>query len=330
MDNLDILELEKERKVILVTGGVGFIGSHLCKKLLEDSKNVVYCLDNLITGKMINIKSLVSNKRFHFILQNVVHLLDDEKVKSIEKIDEIYHLACIASPDKYMVYSIETLDTCFIGTRNILELAKKHNSKVLFSSTSEVYGDPLVNPQPETYYGNVNTVGCRSCYDEGKRVAETLIYEYRKKYGINAKIIRIFNTYGPNMDINDGRVITNFIKQIMRKEVLKIYGNGLQTRSFCYISDLIEGILSMMKSDENGPINLGNPYCEFTLLELVKKMEEITNQELNVLFLNSTENDPQQRRPDITLAREKLCFEPMIDLKEGLIKTMEYFMSNNV
>lgn len=320
------------KKRILVTGGAGFIGHHLCKKLLEDKNNIVYCLDNLITGSMNNISEFMENPelsdRFIFISQNVINLntfSDSPIIQSLTYLDEIYHLACIASPDKYMLYSIQTLDTCFLGTRQVLELAKKFGSKVLFSSTSEVYGDPNIHPQPETYYGNVNTIGCRSCYDEGKRVAETLIYEYKKKYGINAKIIRIFNTYGPYMDINDGRVITNFIKQIMKGESLKIYGTGLQTRSFCYVDDLIKGIISMMESDEQGPINLGNPYCEFTLLELIENFETILNKKLEYKLLDATENDPKQRKPDITLAKSKLGFDPQIDLLTGLKKTWDHF-----
>lgn len=333
------LDLDTPRKNILVTGGAGFIGSHLCKKLLEDKNNYVICIDNLITGNIKNIQKLIENdnedgdKRFKFIKQNVIHLdtiSQSPDFSEIKHLDEIYHLACIASPDKYMLYSIETLDTCFSGTRQVLELAKLFGSKVLFSSTSEVYGDPLIHPQPETYYGNVNTMGCRSCYDEGKRIAETLIYEYRRKYGVNAKVIRIFNTYGPYMDINDGRVITNFIKQIMREEPLKIYGTGLQTRSFCYVDDLVKGIVSMMESDEMGPINLGNPYCEFTLIDLIEKFETILGKKLDFQFLDATENDPKQRKPDISLAREKLGFEPNVDLLDGLRKTYEYFTLENI
>lgn len=322
----------KEKKHILVTGGAGFIGHHLCEKLLQDENNNVFCLDNLITGSINNIQKFIENpifsSRFLFINKNVIDLntdIDNDIFKNLPHLDEIYHLACIASPDKYMIYSIETLETCFLGTKQVLELAKKYGSKVLFSSTSEVYGDPNVHPQPETYYGNVNTVGCRSCYDEGKRVAETLIYEYRLKHGVNAKIIRIFNTYGPYMDLNDGRVITNFIKQIMKGEPLMIYGSGLQTRSFCYVDDLIKGIVKMMESDELGPINLGNPHCEFTLLELIKKFEIILNKKLDYKLLPATENDPKQRKPVINLAREKLGFEPSVDLLTGLKNTWDYF-----
>ena len=240
-------------------------------------------------------------------------------------IDEIYHLACIASPDKYKKYSIETLVTSFTGTKNILDLAKKHNAKILFTSTSEVYGDPLVHPQPEEYFGNVNTVGERSCYDEGKRVAESLIYEYRNKFGLDLKIVRLFNTYGPYMDLNDGRVITNFINQIMKEQNLKIYGDGTQTRSFCYVDDMIQGLVSMMESTETGPINLGNPNCEFTLNELVAVFEKVVSKKLNVDYSEATENDPKQRKPVIDKAHRLLGFDPKIKLEEGIQKTMSFF-----
>ena len=331
-------KIEKtQKKHILVTGGAGFLGRHLCEKLLQDKNNVVFCLDNLITGSMNNIKEFLENpdlsSSFIFINENIIYI-DSEShnypIQYLTHLDEIYHLACIASPDKYMMYSIETLETCFLGTKNVLELAKKFGSKLLFSSTSEVYGDPTVHPQPETYYGNVNTIGCRSCYDEGKRVAETLIYEYRMKHKVNAKIIRIFNTYGPYMELNDGRVITNFIKQIMKNEPLQIYGNGLQTRSFCYVDDLIKGIIKMMESDELGPINLGNPHCEFTLLELIEKFEIILERKLHYNLLAATENDPKQRKPVITLARERLGFEPNVDLLTGLKNTWDYFNESNI
>lgn len=304
---------------ILVTGGAGFLGRHICKKLLEDPKNKVICMDNLITGKMANIEEFVENSNFKF-----VHFDINNKI-FLPQVDQIYHLACIASPDKYKAHSIETLMTSFNGTKNILDLAKKHGAKVLFTSTSEVYGDPLVHPQTEEYFGNVNTVGERSCYDEGKRVAETLLYEYRKQFGINAKIVRLFNTYGPYMDLNDGRVITNFINQIVKNENLKIYGDGSQTRSFCYVDDMINGLISMMESEEIGPINLGNPNCEFTLNELVKLFGKIIGRELHVDYLDSTENDPKQRKPVITKASEKLGFSPEIDLETGIKRTIEYF-----
>jgi UDP-glucuronate decarboxylase len=309
-------------KNILVTGGAGFLGRHLCKKLLENKKNNVICIDNLVTGNYKNIVEFEKMPNFTFIQYDITQPIN------FPLLHEIYHLACIASPDKYKFYSIETMNTCFIGTQNMIQLAKIHNAKLLFTSTSEIYGDPDVHPQPEEYFGNVNTMGERSCYDEGKRIGETLIYEYRKKYGLDLKVVRIFNTYGPYMDINDGRVITNFIKQIMANEDLQIYGTGNQTRSFCYVDDLIDGLIRMMNSIEPGPINIGNPYCEFTLNELVQVFEKITNQKLQVIYLDATENDPKQRKPVITKAQNLLGFEPKITLEDGIKKTMDYFRSS--
>ena len=307
-------------KYILVTGGAGFLGRNLCKKLLENKRNKIICMDNLITGDENNIYEFKNNPNFTFVQYDVTNTIN------FPKINEIYHLACIASPDKYKLYSIETLKTCFIGTLNILELAKQHNAKVLFTSTSEIYGDPNVHPQPEEYYGNVNTMGERSCYDEGKRICETLIYEYRRKFRLDIKIVRLFNTYGPYMDINDGRVITNFIKQILIGQKLRIYGDGSQTRSFCYVDDLIIGIVAMMNSQEYGPFNLGNPYCEFTLNELVCIFEKIIDRKLEVEYLESTENDPKQRKPIISKAQLKLGFEPYTTIEEGIQKTIDYFI----
>lgn len=311
--------METQLCIILVTGGAGFLGRHICKKLLEDPKNKVVCMDNLVTGKYCNIEELITNPNFEFVNFDITNEI------ILPQIDKIYHLACIASPEKYKKYSIETLVTSFTGTKNILDLAKKHNAKLLFTSTSEVYGDPLVHPQPEEYFGNVNTVGERSCYDEGKRVAETLIYEYRNKFGLDLKIVRLFNTYGPYMDLNDGRVITNFINQIMKEQNLKIYGDGSQTRSFCYVDDMIQGLVSMMESAESGPINLGNPNCEFTLNELVGVFEKVVFKKLNVDYSEATENDPKQRKPVIAKAQQFLGFDPKIKLEEGIQKTMSYF-----
>lgn len=310
----------------IVAGGAGFLGSHICKRLLEQNKHVI-CVDNLISGNMINIEPFLTNPKFKFIQQDIADLNLVNQFNEF-KITEIYNFACIASPKLYKLYPLETLTTCFNGSLSLLNLAKKHNSKYIFASTSEVYGDPLIHPQTETYYGNVNTVGERSCYDEGKRVAETLVYTMRNQYNINAKIIRIFNTYGPNMSIDDGRVITNFIQRIMESKPVQIYGNGNQTRSFCYVDDLIDGIFGVMESDEMGPINLGNPDCEFTLNELVKEFEEITGAPIDVEYLPATENDPQQRKPNIELARNRIGFSPKIGLKEGLKKTIIYFYNS--
>lgn len=313
-------------KHILVTGGAGFIGSNLCKFLLQDPENIVYCIDNLITGNTDNLTDIIENKNFYFAKYDIT---SDSVVKDLNyaNIDEIYHLACIASPPKYKKYSIETLLTSFQGTKNMLDLAVKYNAKLLFTSTSEVYGDPLVHPQPEEYFGNVNTVGERSCYDEGKRVAESLIYEYRRLFNLDAKIVRIFNTYGPFMDIDDGRVITNFIKQIRENNSVIIYGDGLQTRSFCYIDDMVDGLYKLMNSSELGPINIGNPYCEFTLNELVKLFEFISGKKLDVLYIDSTENDPKQRKPVIEKAKKLLGWEPKVGLEDGLKNTIHYFES---
>lgn len=310
----------------IVAGGAGFLGSHICKRLLEQNKHVI-CLDNLISGNMKNIECFFENPNFQFIQQDIANFNFVDHFDKC-KITEIYNFACIASPKLYKLYPLETLTTCFNGSLNLLNLARKHNSKYIFASTSEVYGDPLIHPQTETYYGNVNTVGERSCYDEGKRVAETLVYTMRKQYNINAKIIRIFNTYGPNMSIDDGRVITNFIQRIMESKPLQIYGNGNQTRSFCYVDDLIDGIFGVMESDEMGPINLGNPDCEFTLNELVREFEKITGSSIDVEYLPATENDPQQRKPDIELARNKIGFSPKVGLNEGLKKTIIYFYNS--
>lgn len=314
---------ENNFKIILITGGAGFIGRNLCKLLLKNNNNKILCLDNLITGSLDNISEFMNNPNFRFIN------FDIKNKMFFPHIDEIYHLACIASPDKYKEKSIETLVTCFEGTKNVLELAKIHKCKVLFTSTSEIYGDPLVHPQEETYYGNVNTIGERSCYDEGKRISETLLYEYRKIYNLDLKIVRIFNTYGPYMNINDGRVITNFIKNILNNESIIIYGNGNQTRSFCYIDDLINGLVKMMNSNENGPINLGNPYNEITINELVTLFKNIVNSEFKVIYKELTEDDPKKRKPNIHKAISKLEFEPKINIIDGLNKTIEYFMKNN-
>jgi UDP-glucuronate decarboxylase len=302
--------------IILVTGGSGFLGRHLCAKLLDNPLNYVICVDNLITGKETNIEEFKSNHNFKFVKFDITEKID----LNIQHIDAIYNLASLASPDKYKAYPIETILVNFMGTKNVLDLARIHNAKVLLTSTSEVYGDPLVHPQPEEYYGNVNTIGERSCYDESKRLAETLMYEYRKLYSLDTKIVRIFNTYGPYMDERDGRVITNFIYKIKNNEPLEIYGTGEQTRSFCYVDDLIDGLVKMMSSEEAGPFNLGNPSCEFTLNELIKTLEKIIGKQLEVKYLPGTENDPKCRKPVIDKANNKLKWYPKISLEEGLIK----------
>jgi UDP-glucuronate decarboxylase len=316
---------------IVVTGGAGFLGRHICERMLDLPEVHVFCIDNLITGYLKNISEFQKNSRFSFIEHDITQELTILVEKGIlpSEIDSIYHLACIASPPVYKEYSIETLMTSFVGTKSVLDLARKTKAKVLFTSTSEVYGDPEVHPQPEEYFGNVNTVGERSCYDEGKRVAESLIYEYRRKYNLDLKIVRIFNTYGPYMDINDGRVITNFIKQIMSDKPLIIYGDGSQGRSFCYVDDMVDGLIAMMNSKEQGPVNIGNPYNEFTLNELVQEFEMVVDRQLSVKFIEATENDPKQRKPDITKANSLLSWQPKIKLEQGIKKTMLYFKKLN-
>lgn len=342
------------RKVILVTGGAGFLGRHICRRLLEeDEGNQVICVDNLVTGSLENIREFLEIYgglgaevggeeagvesgagsgifgRFVFVNWDICQPME------FSRLDEIYHLACIASPDKYKEHSIATLDTCFLGTRNVLELAREHRAKLLFTSTSEVYGDPLVHPQVEEYFGNVNTVGERSCYDEGKRVAETLIYEYRRVYGLDLRIVRLFNTYGPYMNLNDGRVITNFIRQVKLGKELVIYGDGTQTRSFCYVDDMIDGLVAMMGVATGevgmGPLNLGNPTCEISLNQLVEVFREFWDkggeEGLQVRYVEASENDPRKRRPDIGKAEKALGFRPKVGLVMGLKQTFAYFFA---
>ena len=318
MNNL-ILTIKKIVKMIsLVTGGAGFIGSNLCKKLLELGHTVI-CLDNLFTGNKKNILPFMNNPKFTFIEGNVISKI------SFDHIDYIWHLACPASPPKYQINGYETLLTSLIGTKNMLELAKEHHAKLLFTSTSEVYGDPLEHPQKETYWGNVNNMGPRSCYDEGKRCAETMIMEFEKCYlhmKNKLKIVRIFNTYGPNMDLDDGRVITNFIKCIQENKPVTVYGNGSQTRSFCYVDDLIDGFLKMMESNESGPINLGNPFTEINMFELKQVFEQVIDKKIEFTLHELPVDDPKKRKPDITLAKEKLGWEPKIDIHKGLTQMM--------
>ncbi|MBQ1171618.1 MAG: SDR family oxidoreductase [Lachnospiraceae bacterium] len=303
---------------ILVTGGAGFLGSHLCDRLIE-SGNEVICVDNLFTGSKDNINHLLSNPKFTFICHDITEPLGDIKV------EQIYNLACPASPPYYQYDPIKTAQTSVFGAMNMLELARKVRATILQASTSEVYGDPLVHPQPESYRGNVNTIGIRSCYDEGKRMAETLFFDYHRQHNIDIKVIRIFNTYGPRMDANDGRVVSNFIVQALKGEDITIYGDGKQTRSFCYVDDLIEGMIRMMNSkDFAGPVNLGNP-GEFSMLELAQKVLELTGSDSKLVYMPLPGDDPTQRKPVIDLAKEKLDWEPTIALEDGLKKTIEYF-----
>ena len=305
-------------KKILVTGGAGFIGSHLCRYLLDIGHEVM-CLDNFHTGDKENIRDCMDYNRFVLLTQDITEAL-------CLGVDEIYNLACPASPDHYQRNGIYTLKTSILGAINVLDLAHKMNAKILQASTSEVYGDPVRHPQKEDYFGNVNPVGPRACYDEGKRCSEALFYNYRQHYGVNTKIVRIFNTYGENMAINDGRVVSNFIVQAINKNKITIYGDGTQTRSFQYVSDLISGLVKMMESRDSfmGPVNLGNP-VEFTVKELADMVIEMTESKSKIVYLPKPQDDPCKRKPDISLAKEELHWEPVIPLREGLLKTIEYF-----
>ena len=306
------------QKRVLVTGGAGFIGSHLCEELLKDD-NYVVCLDNLFTGSKKNIQHLLANPNFEF----VEHDVTEEYYRDV---DQIYNFACPASPIHYQYNPIKTIKTSVMGTINMLELADKCGARILQASTSEIYGDPLIHPQVEKYWGNVNPIGIRSCYDEGKRCAETLMMDYHRQHGVDTKIIRIFNTYGPNMDLNDGRVVSNFIVQALKNEDITIYGEGKQTRSFCYVSDLVDGIIKMMNSSKEfiGPVNLGNP-CESTILELAEKIIKLTNSNSKIIYKELPSDDPIKRKPNITLAKNILKWEPKVSVEEGLLKTIEYF-----
>jgi UDP-glucuronate decarboxylase len=306
-------------KTIVVTGGAGFLGSHLCDALIKD--NNVICVDNLFTGNKKNIAHMMDNKNFKFIEHDIIDplLLDDEKI------DQIYNLACPASPVHYQFNAIRTIKANVLGTTNMLGLALKHKSRILQASTSEVYGDPLEHPQKECYRGNVNPIGPRACYDEGKRCAETLMFDYHRQNKVDIRVIRIFNTYGPRMAKDDGRVVSNFIIQALAGKDITVYGDGEQTRSFCYVSDLINGIVKMMNcSGFVGPVNLGNP-TEFTILELAENVIKLTGSKSKVIFEDLPEDDPTRRRPDISLAKEKLKWEPKVELDEGLKATVGYF-----
>lgn len=307
-------------KQILVTGGAGFIGSHLCERLLKDGNNVI-CMDNYFTGLKQNIVHLLDNPYFELVRHDVTFPYYVE-------VDEIYNLACPASPIHYQFDPVSTTKTSVIGAINMLGLAKRTKARILQASTSEVYGDPIVHPQKESYWGNVNPIGLRSCYDEGKRCAETLFMDYHRQNKVDVKIIRIFNTYGPRMRPDDGRVVSNFIMQALKGEDITIYGDGKQTRSFQYVDDLVEGMIRMMASENfTGPVNLGNPR-EFTMLELAELVLKMTNSKSKIIFTPLPSDDPKQRKPDITLAKEKLNgWEPKIRLEEGLIDTIKYFKS---
>lgn len=307
-------------KRILITGGAGFLGSHLAKSLLLEGHEVI-CLDNLTTGKLANLTSLSSSDRFKFIECDVINLPD-------LKIDEIYNLACPASPPKYQLDPIQTLNTCYLGVKKCLELAMRNDAKIVQASTSEIYGDPAQHPQAEGYWGNVNPIGPRSCYDEGKRIGETLCLEYHRKYKIQTRVARIFNTYGPFMDKNDGRVISNFINQALTHQNLTVYGDGSQTRSFCYVSDLIEGLKLLMEHEERDfqPINLGNP-SEHTVYEIAKKILTLTGSSSTIQYCPLPGDDPKIRQPNISLASNALGWFPKVSLTEGLNDTIRYFIS---
>jgi len=302
---------------ILVTGGAGFLGSHLCERLLNEGHEVA-CLDNLFTGRRSNVAHLLANDRFEFIRHDVV---DPFKIE----VDQIYNLACPASPVHYQHNPIKTVKTSVMGAINVLGLAKRVKARVFQASTSEVYGDPEQHPQKESYWGHVNPIGIRSCYDEGKRCAETLFFDYHRQNGVDIRVVRIFNTYGPRMSPNDGRVVSNFIVQALNGENITIYGEGNQTRSFCYVDDLIEGFVRMMNQDKVvGPVNLGNP-GEFTIRELAEKVIAETKSKSKLVFQDLPSDDPKQRRPDITLAKKHLGWEPQIKLDKGLKNTVAYF-----
>lgn len=304
-------------KNILVTGGAGFIGSHLCDKLIERGNHVI-CLDNFFTGSRKNIEHLLDNKEFELIRHDIVEPI-------LVEADEIYNLACPASPVHYQFNPIKTVRTNVLGVTNMLDLADQTKARILQASTSEVYGNPAMHPQKEEYWGNVNPIGVRSCYDEGKRVAETLMFDYHRQHKVDIRIIRIFNTYGPRMAQNDGRVVSNFIIQALKNQDITIYGDGSQTRSFCYVDDLVRGMISLMEqNDFMGPVNVGND-GEYTILELAKMIIELSGSSSKIVFKPLPSDDPCKRKPDLTLAKEKLGYEPTIHIKDGLLKTIEYF-----
>ena len=303
---------------ILITGGAGFLGSTLARRLLKEG-NEIWCLDNFFTGRMENITDLLKDPKFHLVRQDIIDTVDIP-------VEQIYNLACPASPEHYQKDPVHTAKTCFLGALNVLELAKKYNATVLQASTSEIYGDPLVHPQTEDYKGNVNPVGIRSCYDEGKRIAETLFFDHARQYGTKIRVVRIFNTYGPNMDPKDGRVVSNFIIQALRGEKITIYGDGSQTRCFCYVDDMTEAFIRMMNNpqDFTGPVNLGNP-VEMSVKELAEKVIQLTGSASALEYRELPQDDPVRRKPDISLAKKMLKWEPKVSLEQGLKETIAYF-----
>lgn len=305
---------------VLVTGGAGFIGSHLCERLLAAGHEVL-CVDNFYTGRRMNVAHLMDDPRFELMRHDITFPLYVE-------VDRIYNLACPASPMHYQTDPVQTLKTSVHGAINVLGLAKRKNARIVQASTSEVYGDPEVHPQPESYWGNVNPIGTRACYDEGKRAAETLFFDYNRQYGVRVKVARIFNTYGPRMHPDDGRVVSNFVCQALRGQDLTVYGDGLQTRSFCYVDDLVAGLIGLMQSDDAviGPLNLGNP-GEYTMLELAEAVIHLTGSRSRIIHKPLPADDPKQRRPDISRARGLLGWEPTVGLEQGLAKTIDYFRS---
>ncbi len=304
---------------ILLTGAAGFLGSHLSTKLLNNGHEVIG-VDDLSTGSVNNIKAAMRSSAFKFIMHDVREPIDVE-------VDAILNFACPASPKNYQIDPVRTIETNFLGIINMLHLAKKYGARIVQASTSEVYGDPAISPQPETYWGNVNPIGIRSCYDEGKRAAETLCFDYKRQYGTDSRVLRIFNTYGPNMSIGDGRVVSNFIVQALTGEPITIYGNGSQTRSFCYVSDLVDGVYKLLTLDTHidSPVNLGNP-IEFSILELAEKVIQITESNSSIVFESLPQDDPRQRRPDISLAKSLLGWQPLVTLESGIEKTAAYFI----
>jgi UDP-glucuronate decarboxylase len=311
--------MNKNNKRILVTGGAGFIGSHLCEKLLNEG-NYVTCLDNFFTGSKDNIANLLPHQNFELIEHDIINEFNAD-------VEQIYNLACPASPPHYQYDATKTTKTSVLGIINMLELAKRNNASILQASTSEVYGNPLIHPQNESYWGNVNPIGIRSCYDEGKRCAETLMMDYHRQYKVDIRIVRIFNTYGPNMDKNDGRVVSNFIIQALKDEDITVYGEGLQTRSFCYVDDLVSGIIKMMGVNGDkfiGPVNLGNN-SERTILDFAKLIIEMTGSKSQIIYKELPSDDPIRRQPDLTVAKRELNWQPSTDIRTGLEKTIKYF-----